>query len=134
MSDLSDARTIVTPISVRFCDTDMIGHVSNVAIAAYAEAGRVAMLGSFEVGTTGAILARLAIDFRRQIHISDVVEVHTKTVGFGRSSIRFQQQVIANGEVAAEVESVAVWFDYERNESVALDERTKRSFIEASRT
>lgn len=108
----------VTPIQVRFGDTDALGHVNNAVYATYAETARVAFfrdvagLYSQPGETGGFILARLAMDFRSQVRLGQKVEVTTQLARLGNTSFTVTQQVLADGVVAADIEAVAVCFDY----------------------
>jgi len=103
---------LITPVQVRFADTDALGHVNNAAFASYAELGRLALFERSGRGVGSLILARLAIDFRRQVRIGQRVEVESGVARIGRSSITLVQRVTADGETAADVDSVVVWYDY----------------------
>ena len=102
-----------TDIQVRFADTDALGHVNNSAFAHYAEHARIEFFQHLGGRVGGLILARLAIDFRRQVHFGTTVMVETGVERVGTSSIALRQGIYAVGdtaEVAAEVESVVVHF------------------------
>ena len=105
------------PIQVRFADTDMMGHVNNAALATWAESARMAFVHGGQPGLMSLILAHLAIDFRRQVEFGDAVEVLTSVEAIGRSSFTLRQQILAAGQVAAEVRSVMVRFDYDSQRS-----------------
>ncbi|MEX2541739.1 MAG: thioesterase family protein [Trueperaceae bacterium] len=110
-----------TPIDVRFGDTDMFGHVNNAAFATYVETARLAFFRDILGGTRekpggeagGIILARLAIDFRRQLLYGAAAEVTTEVSRVGRTSITLRQVVLSAGEVIAETDTVIVAYDYE---------------------
>lgn len=106
-----------TDIQVRFNDTDALGHLNNTSYALYAEQGRVEFMDSFRaegVFPDGVfvILARLELDFVRQVRYRDSVHVLTRVAQLGRTSLTLEQEVYGNGEVAARVKSVVVVFDY----------------------
>ena len=101
-----------TAIQMRFSDTDALGHLNNGSFAVYAETARLALLGQLTESFRSLILAHLAIDFRRQVHYGEQVEVETAVTKLGTTSVTLQQVVRANGEPAAEVRSVVVLFDY----------------------
>ena len=102
------------PIQLRFGDTDKLGHINNAAYASYAEVGRLEFLRSLGIEAPSLILARLAIDFRRQVVLDDECFITTRVVRVGNSSIVLEQTLTANGEVAADFEAVIVWFDYQQ--------------------
>lgn len=119
-------------IQVRFSDADAIGHINNACFATYTELARMEFFRMSGQRLESMILARLAIDYRRQVMLEDRVAVETWVEALGRSSITMRQEVIANGEVAAAVESVLVHFNYERQRSEPLTEEL-RAWLEAHR-
>lgn len=124
-----NVRTLhTTPVDVRFGDTDMFGHVNNAAFATYIESARLAFFRD-TLGATlqrpggdagGIILARMAIDFRRQLLYGASAEVTTQVARIGRTSITLKQEVLSAGEVVAQAETVIVAFDYERQVPVEV--------------
>lgn len=116
------AKSIKAPIGVRFCDTDMIGHVNNCAVAEYAEFGRVAFFRAMPRSANEVILVNLNIDFKAQMHLDDDVWVETWVESIGNSSITLVQDITANGKIAAKTRAVAVTFDYEANQPVRVPE------------
>ena len=127
-------RTLhTTPVDVRFGDTDMFGHVNNAAFATYIETARLAFFRD-RLGATlerpggeagGIILARMAIDFRKQLLYGASAEVTTEVVRIGRTSMTLEQEVLSAGEVVAQAETVIVAFDYERQEPVEIPRQVR---------
>jgi acyl-CoA thioester hydrolase len=109
-------------IQVRFADMDMMGHLNNAGYATYSEAARLAFLATSGLTGVSIILARLAIDFRRQVRLGEAVRVESWVEAIGTSSFTMRQEMFAAGELAAEISSVLVHFDYERNRSVPISE------------
>jgi acyl-CoA thioester hydrolase len=124
-----------TPIDVRFADTDMFGHVNNAAFATYVETARLAFLRDLLGGTLerpggeagGIILARLAIDFRRQLLYGATAEVTTVAERVGKTSVTLRQEVISDGAVVAEASSVVVAYDYDRQCPVEVPDSVRRA-------
>lgn len=114
--DLADPGSYGTWITerVRFSDTDAMGHVNNVAIAAYVESGRVAYgMGlaadrSGSGGLPGFILARLAIDYRAELHYPGEVRVGSRVVAVGRTSYTVGSGVFDRDRCVATAEGVLV--------------------------
>lgn len=102
-------------IQTRFCDTDMIGHINNTAIAQYAEIGRVGYFEAAELPPRTMIIARLEIDFVAQMHHGRPAWIETWTERVGRTSIGLAQSVYSDGVEVARIRAVGVYFDYERN-------------------
>ena len=91
--DLTDAGTFRhwTPVSLRFSDQDSMGHINNVAYAAYVEQARVAFIDTFlrNRGDSGLdyILASVNIDYRREMHFPGAVDTGIRLLRIGNKSI-----------------------------------------------
>jgi len=120
-----DEDSYSVTVDVRYQDVDALGHVNNAIYATYLEEARVEYLPDV-LGDTGAIeavLANVTIDYRRPVTIEDdAVEVRIEAVDVGTSSITFEYEVYASGELAAEASTVQVAYDEEARESVPLPE------------
>lgn len=123
--DLTRRQTfkLFTPVTVRFCDTDKLGHVNNVSIASYIEAGRCDLYYKLmqDAGTSAEIdfvLARAAIDFRREIFYPGTVEVGSRFLKLGNRSITSGYGVFIGDTCLATAECVNVFFDMTARQSV----------------
>jgi acyl-CoA thioester hydrolase len=90
--NLTDLNTFRhwTPVSLRFSDQDSLGHINNVAYAAYVEQARVALfekLGRPKDDQIDYILANLQIDYRREMHFPGNVNVGACLLKIGTKSI-----------------------------------------------
>lgn len=121
-------KRVRTDIGVRFCDTDMIGHINNTAIAQYAESGRVSILQATELPAKSMILVNINIDFVGQMHLGDEVWVETWVSKFGNTSVTLAQEIFANGVVCARTRSVIVTFDYETNRPTPVPDELRARF------
>jgi acyl-CoA thioester hydrolase len=106
------ANAHLTAIQMRFGDTDALGHANNASFAQYAEAARLDLLQAMGEEVRSLILAHLAIDFRRQVRFGAELRVASWVERVGTTSVTLLQAVLADGEVAADVRSVVVFFDY----------------------
>lgn len=123
-------KRVRTDIGVRFCDTDMIGHINNTAIAQYAESGRVGILQATKLPAKSMILVNINIDFVGQMHLGDDVWVETWVSKFGTTSVTLAQEIIANGKVCARTRSVIVTFDYATNRPTPIPADLRARFEE----
>ena len=102
-----------TRIEIRWRDMDAFGHVNNSVYLTYLEDARDAWLESV-LGDAGSlldfVLARVAIDFRRELHQDDVaVIVRSRLARIGNSSIGTREEIFKqDGMLAAEAEAVLV--------------------------
>ena len=97
--------------TVRFSDQDAVGHVNNVAFAAYVETGRVAFGHELQVAGDPAssfILAQLVIDYRAQAHYPGEVRVGTRLVRIGRTSFTMRHGVFKDDVCIATAQCVLV--------------------------
>ena len=121
---------------LRYGDTDRQGHVNNAVFATFLETGRVDMLiggGVDLMGPNGAfVLARLELDFRREVNWPGEVEIGTRVAAVGRSSLRLEQAVFHNGECVASGESTVVLTDVTTRRSKPFSEGA-RAFLEGSK-
>jgi acyl-CoA thioester hydrolase len=118
-------------IEIRWRDLDALGHVNNAVYATYLEECRdewaVRALGG--LGDPWEwVLARVAIDFRRELtQEDDVVVVSATLVRIGRSSLTLREEIRKlDGTLSAEAESVIVARDRDtgRSRPLTAAERT----------
>ena len=108
-----DERRHRLNVQLRFRDTDMFGHVNNAVYATWAEIARIDFMRGLEPPSGDLILARIEIDFLRQIRFGQAVVVDSGVARIGRSSVTLNQVVRVDGQVAADIGSVVVLYDYE---------------------
>lgn len=117
---------IELPMRIRWRDVDSYGHVNNAVYLTYLEEARDRWVEETLPGTN-FVIVRIAIDYRRELALTDEeVTVTCRGAGYGTSSIRTAEQVIAKaGWVAAESASVVVAHDAvgRRSRSLTADER-----------
>jgi acyl-CoA thioester hydrolase len=103
---------IELPLQIRWRDVDSYGHVNNAVYLTYLEEARDRWVET-ALPDTNFVIVRIAIDFRRELALDDEeVTVTCRGIGYGTSSIRTAEQVVAKaGWVAAEAESVVVAHD-----------------------
>jgi acyl-CoA thioester hydrolase len=140
-----DPSIHVTPIQVRFGDTDRFGHINNASFATYVETARIELITSLGYPLGGMILAHMAIDFRRQLHVGDPLLVLTRVGRLGRSSIAMQQAMVRParpevghgparvvplaaapaGDRIADIASVVVTYDYRAEATVPIPDELR---------
>lgn len=114
-------------IEIRWRDMDAYRHVNNAVYATYLEECRDEWVDSVlgEIGDPwDFVLARVAIDFRRELTQDDVAIVVTcAPVRIGNSSVTLSEQIrTRDGELSAEAEAVLVARDRETGRSRPLTE------------
>ena len=117
----------VIPIEVRFRDIDVFGHVNNGVIFTYIETGRIRYLVDVGIRSPRAgwndiafILAHINCDFRRPIFYEQHVEIGSRITEIGRSSMKLEHRIEADGELVAEGNAVLVHYDYAAQRSMPI--------------
>jgi acyl-CoA thioester hydrolase len=109
---------------IRFSDTDMIGHVNNVAYAALLESGRTAfaqaelfphMPKAFLV-----VMARIEIDYRRELHWPGTVDIGSRLVSISRSSYAIGQGIFRGETCITTGKTTLVMIDRQTRKATPL--------------
>jgi acyl-CoA thioester hydrolase len=115
---------------IRFSDTDMIGHVNNVAFAALLESGRTAyahahLFPHMPQGLVG-VMARIEIDYRRELHWPGAVDIGSRVVAIGQRSYAIGQGIFRGDECVTTGRTTLVMIDRETRKSSLLPEPYRR--------
>jgi acyl-CoA thioester hydrolase len=138
--DLADRATYqrFTPVTIRFCDTDALGHVNNVSISSFIEAARCELF--YDIMQKGGVgdkidfvLARIAIDFKKEFFYPGTVEVGARFTRLGNRSITSGYGVFIGETCHATAESINVFFDLETRSSIAPPQSLQNLLHEAVR-
>ncbi|OLS24900.1 MAG: 1,4-dihydroxy-2-naphthoyl-CoA hydrolase [Candidatus Heimdallarchaeota archaeon LC_3] len=112
-----------TSISIRFRDTDSMGHVNNAVFLTYLELARIEFFKKFSLTVEGKdisfILAKVDIDFKIPITLSDQPEVLLDVKSVGTTSWWFKYKIVESTKpekIYAVATSVQVVYNYEKNE------------------
>lgn len=129
----------VIPIEVRFRDLDAFGHVNNAVIMTYIETARLRYMVDLGLRAPHSgwndipfILARLECDFKKPIFYGQKVKVGSRVIELKNSSLRLENRVEADGEVAAISYGVVVHYDYAaaRSRPISSEMRAKIEMFE----
>lgn len=122
----------VTVQPLRFCDTDKLGHVNNAVYAVMYEAGRAEMLqhaGLLSPGVGRAVvIARLEIDFLREMNWPGDVSVESAIHKLGTKSFHLRQRLLLDGVVCSRAASVLAVIDTETRRAVELEPAWRADF------
>jgi acyl-CoA thioester hydrolase len=112
-----------TPVTIRYSDQDAMAHVNNTALATYVEAARTAFIYDLiqKGGMRGLefILARVVIDYRRELHYPGMVEVGARPIRVGTKSLTTGYGVFKGDDCVATSECVNVFYDMRLRKTVA---------------
>jgi acyl-CoA thioester hydrolase len=114
LPDIQDFPVRV-PDTIRFADMDRQGHVNNAIYPTYFETGRVGAIydpdDGLQVEGCTTVLARIEIDFLKELRWPGTVEIGTAIAEIGRSSYVFAQAIFCEGACAARARSTMVVID-----------------------
>ncbi len=119
-------RKQLLKLRIDWGDMDLLGHVNNVAIVRYLQAGRVMFmekvgLPAFAGMKTGPIEAATEIQFKKQLHFPGHVEVHTGVREVKNTSIILDHQIYDDaGVLAVQAMEVIVHFDFVNQTKIPL--------------
>ncbi len=112
------------PEHVRWSDTDMLGHVNNLGIAAYCETGRSMflrpMIGGKEIPRPLFVLTQVIVNYLDELHWPANIDVGTGVLHIGRTSCRLGQGVFGGDRCYASCEAVLVLIDDETRRPLAI--------------
>ena len=115
---------------VRFSDTDLVGHVNNVALAAMIESGRVAFAWELLAETghdAGAALRHIEIDYLQELHYPARLRVGSRLLAVGRTSLTVGTAVFDGERCVATARSVLVAVGPEG--ALALGEHAREALL-----
>lgn len=123
-------------IEIRWRDVDAYRHVNNAVYATYLEECRDELVAALLEGigdTWDYVLARVAIDYRRELTLDDdAVSARCSVARIGTSSITLREEIrTLEGALSAEAEAVLVARDLATGRSRPLTEAERTAFESA---
>ena len=118
------AQPFITSQMLRFCDTDKLGHVNNAVYSVMYEAGRAEMLAQIGLLVPedghGVVIARLEVDFLREMNWPGTVQIESALHRIGTKSIHARQRLVVDGVVTSRATSVLAVIDTTTRRAVEL--------------
>jgi acyl-CoA thioester hydrolase len=106
-------------VQLRWSDPDMLGHVNHARALSLLEDARLAM---GDGAGSGVILARLEVDYLRQLYyrVGERLLVRTVVTRLGTKSFTVRQELVQDDQVAIRADAVMVAFDFAADASRPL--------------
>lgn len=122
-------------IQIRFCDTDMLGHVNNANYLSYMEMARVSyfneVMPKLDWSGQGIILAKAEISYKAPLFLEDNLFIYTGVEQISGKSFtmryRFIKKTEAGELLAAEGSTLMVCYDYRENHSIPVPDFWKKA-------
>ncbi|MFW9928800.1 MAG: acyl-CoA thioesterase [Candidatus Thorarchaeota archaeon] len=127
----------LTPIALRFRDTDGMAHVNNAVYLTYLEFARmdffIKKLGFKSVNDFSFILAHVEFDFIKPITLIDHPIVKIWVVSIGQTSWVFEYRIEEESNpnmIYAKAKSVQLVYDYENNIKMKISDQLRKKLEE----
>ena len=130
-----DEYSVELGVRVRFCDTDMLGHVNNAVYLMYFEAGRmeywIELTGNPSLENLPFILARAEVDFLAEARAGEHLTLGIRAGRLGTKSFELEYELFRDPdrEAVARGKSVQVMFDYRAKETLPMSDEVRESII-----
>lgn len=128
-----DSYRYLEKVSTRYSDQDPMGHINNVAYAAYIEAGRLGYFLNLMApsGTVDLnyVLANLNIDYRAEMHFPGNIFVGVKILSLGTSSLTTGYGIFKDGTCHATATCVNVNIDIATRKSTPIEIQFKQLLL-----
>lgn len=125
---------IVTPIQVRFRDTDAMGHINNAVYHTYLEHCRIRFMDALNLPNPNGnkrppiILARTEIDYLNPGFMGDDIVVSGWLTAIGNKSFTMKFRMEAGERILARAVAVQVWYDYAADRSITIPDDARNLF------
>jgi acyl-CoA thioester hydrolase len=122
----------ISRITVRFCETDALGHVNNVSYYIYLEQARVELFKEIGLKMNASdwkfIMASCGCQFKNQAYFDQKLAVKTTVSKIGNSSVHFIQRIEdeETGQEIALGDSAIVCFDFQIQKSKPVPELLRK--------
>lgn len=124
--------SVVFDLSPRFRDTDAMGHINNAVYVTYLEVARQEYWKRLsdvqDYRRVPFILANVAIDFRSEALVNELLEIATRCEWIGTRSFAFAYEIRekASRRLVVEATTVQVCYDYDARRSVTMPAELRR--------
>ena len=135
-----DGFRYVIPIEVRFADLDVLGHLNNAKYLTYVEQARIVYVrdvcgwDGYDWSTLGMILARTEIDYKLPIAFEHKVKVYIRASRLGGKSFDLEYIITRQTgdnepEIAAEVKTIMVAYDYAADTTIPVPDTWRENIV-----
>ena len=115
---------IFTNIVPRVSETDGVGHINNVFVPIWFEAGRREIFRIFSPNLDFVnwqlALVKVTVEYVDQLYLAENVEVRTGIQKIGNSSFTIREEIIQTNRLCAKGEAVYVNYNFQENKSETI--------------
>ena len=111
-------------ITPRFCETDALGHINNTVLPIWFEQAREPIFYIFnpemDVQNWQLIIARIDVEFQKQLRFGQDVELRTWLEKVGNSSLYIHHEAWQSGQLCARGKAILIHYDYASEKAVPI--------------
>ena len=115
---------IFTNIVPRVSETDGVGHINNVFVPIWFEAGRREIFRIFSPDLNFVnwrlALVKVTVEYLDQLYLAEDVEVRTGIKKIGNTTITITEQKFQTNRLCAKGEAIYVNYNFQENKSEAI--------------
>ena len=115
---------IFTNIVPRVSETDGVGHINNVFVPIWFEAGRREIFRIFspnlDIVNWKLALVKVTVEYVDQLYLAENVEVRTGIQKIGNSSFTIREEIFQTNRLCAKGEAIYVNYNFQENKSEAI--------------
>ena len=115
---------IFTNIVPRVSETDGVGHINNVFVPIWFEAGRREIFRIFspklDFVNWKLALVKVTVEYVDQLYLAENVEVRTGIQKIGNSSFTIREEIFQTNRLCANGEAIYVNYNFQENKSEAI--------------
>ena len=120
---------IVTSITPRVSETDGVGHINNVFIPIWFEAGRREIFRVFsprlDFKNWRLALVKVEVEYVDQIYLANEVEIRTGVEKIGNSSFTIKEELHQTDRLCAKGRSIYVNYNFSTEKSETIPEEIR---------
>ncbi len=127
-------------LRIDWSEIDVLGHINNLAILKYVQAGRVDFLEKVGLlpikpeNRTGPIIASTSCQFLMPLFYPGKIIVYSKADTIKNTSFRIQYELINDkGNIIAEALDIIVFYDFDKNIKLIIPDELKNKIIETGK-
>jgi acyl-CoA thioester hydrolase len=127
--------THITYVTVRFCETDALGHVNNTSYFVYLEDARIQFFKELRAETNIAkwcfIVASTKCDFLNQAYFDQCIKIETNISKIGNKSFQMVHRMsdAKTGTLIALGEATIVYFNFQLQKSEPIPKHLREKLL-----
>lgn len=115
-----------TSMKVRYCETDLLGHVNNVSYFMYFEQGRIEYFEHLQLTDElfgpkrVSVVADLQCQYLASVYLKDLIQLHVRVAHIGRTSLDIEYALVVKEQLKAAGRGAIVLVDTENGKSTPI--------------